>query len=299
MQTALAHTVRVSQPTLLLKAPEGFRFEHTLSFLCSFGPTRGEQAIESGSFSKAYAIDGRAVVVRLREAPGGLRCVVRSDDSLSRGQLARLTKQVRFQLGLDEDLTSFLALAEADPYFAPIARRWRGHHHVKFASPFEIAIWAVLAQRNQRLGRRIKDALVQQLGPAIEIDGAVHRAFPEPERFLDGRRVRGIVGDDAKADAMLAIARSFMALDVERTLIAAPYEEADAFLRKLPRIGPWSSAFILFRGLGRMHALADASGPIIEAARRTYGPLSEKEIRSIAASYGEWCGYWALYLRRS
>lgn len=298
MQTALAHTTRVPQPTLLLPTPKGFRFEHSLSFLCSFQPTRGEQSAEAGVLTKAYSIDDRAVVVRLREAPGGLSCVLRSERELSARQTARAIERVRSQLGLDEDLTDFVALAQGDPDFAPIQRRWHGHHHVKFASPFEIAIWAVLAQRNQRLGRRIKDALVAALGPSLVVDGVVHRAFPEPERFLEERRVRAIVGDDAKAGAMHAIARTFLTLDVERALVQAPYDEADAVLQRLPRIGPWSSAFILFRGLGRMPRLASASGPIIEAARRVYGPRTESEIRCIAEGYGDWCGYWALYLRR-
>ena len=56
---------------------------------------------------------------------------------------------------------------------------------------------------------------------------------------------------------------------------------------------------MLFRGLGRMERLADASGPILEAARRVYGSKTQRELRAIAASYGRSCGYWSLYLRRT
>ena len=48
-----------------------------------------------------------------------------------------------------------------------------------------------------------------------------------------------------------------------------------------------------------MERLANASDPILAAARRVYGAKSERELRAHAASYGAWCGYWALYLRRS
>ncbi len=282
---------------LLPTAP--FALEHSLSFLCSFPPTRGEQVVERRSLTKALSIDGEAAVISVREVDGHLRCAVTTRRPLAPSALGRLISRVRFQLSLDDDLAPLRARAEGDPAFAPVERRWHGHHHVKFPSPFEIAVWAVLAQRNQRLGRRIKDALVAALGPRVEVDGVEHRAFPEPDAVLDGSRVRTIVGDDARADAIVTVARAFRELDVERTLLAPRYEEAERFLRELPRIGPWSAAFILFRGLGRMERLAASSDPILDAARRVYGRRTERELRAIAEGYGPWCGYWALYLRRS
>ena len=48
-----------------------------------------------------------------------------------------------------------------------------------------------------------------------------------------------------------------------------------------------------------MERLAENSGPIFAAARTVYGARSEGELRAVAERYGAWCGYWALYLRRS
>jgi DNA-3-methyladenine glycosylase II len=282
-----------------LDASPPFAFEHSLSFFCSFPPTAGEQSVGPRSLTKAYADGGRAVLTTIEEADRGLAVTTSSETPLDDDAHARIRDRVRFQLSLDDDLALFDARARADRPFAPIARRWRGHHHVKFASPFEITVWAILAARNMRMGRPVKDRIVKALGPSIEMDRVTHRAFPEPHVLADARVVRPLVRTDAEAHAIAAAARTFAEIDVDETLLRTSYDEAEQFLRSLPRIGPWSAAFILFRGLGRMERLAERSGPILAAARRVYGPRPERELRAIAESYGAWMGYWALYLRRS
>lgn len=284
-----------------LVTPRGFELAHSLSFLCSFPPTRGEQRAVEGELTKAWSVEGRAVLVSLRAEGDALSARLRSERPLTALARSALAARVRSQLSLDDDLTTFEARAAQDPAFAPVARRWRGHHHVKFPTPFEIAVWAVLAQRSQRAGRHLKDALVASLGPSLVLDGVAHRAFPEPDAVLAAGepRLRALGLDAARAQAITTLARAFAQPSYERWLREAPIDVAEAELRALPRIGPWSAAFVLFRGLGRMERLADASGPILEAATKVYGPKSERELRAIAASYGPWCGYWSLYLRRS
>jgi DNA-3-methyladenine glycosylase II len=274
-----------------------FAFAHSLSFLRSFSATSGEQRVETNALTKAFSIDGRAVLATVRGEDDALFCTLTARDRIDEPTFERALERVAFQLSLDDDLAPFHALAADDRSFAPIARKWFGHHHVKFPSPFEIAAWSVLAQRNMRAGRKIKDAIVDAFGPRIEVDGVEHRAFPEPHA-IDARTLRSIVRDESKADAIASIARTFRDLDVRRACMETSIEEATALLRSLPRIGAWSAAFILFRGLGRMEKLADRSGPIVQAARAVYGSISESKVRAIAERYGAWCGYWALYLRR-
>ena len=67
------------------------------------------------------------------------------------------------------------------------------------------------------------------------------------------------------------------------------------WLGRLPRIGAWSKAFVLYRGLGRMERLELREGPIVERARAVYGP--DVDVARVAASYGEHVGTWCLYLR--
>ncbi len=298
----------IHERTCHLPVVAPFTLEHTLSFLGSFPPTAGEQSLAPRGLSKAISIGGRAVLASIDENDGALRCTMRSATPLHDDDAARVVARLRFQLSLDDDLAPFARRAREDHAFAPIARRFHGHHHVKFPSPFEIAVWALLAQRNMRLGRPLKDAIVRALGPRIDpgvaqmgagppITGVAHHAFPEPEVLADAGALRGIV--PGHADAISTVARAFSDPALEPALLSAPLAEAEALLRTLPRIGPWSAAFILFRGLGRMERLAERSEPILRAARRAYGPRSEQALRDVAASYGAFCGYWALYLRRA
>ncbi|MFO0683304.1 MAG: hypothetical protein U0234_14700 [Sandaracinus sp.] len=288
-------TLHERSSSLPVTAP--FALDHSLSFLCSFPPTSGEQALAPRALTKALSIGGRAVLARIEEREGALSCTTWSEGPRPERAHAASVARLRFQLSLDDDLAPLAERARTDRAFASIARRFHGHHHVKFPSPFEIAVWAVLAQRNMRLGKLMKDALVRALGPTLTHEGVTHRAFPEPEALTDVDAVRAIV--PAHADAIVAIARAFSDAALVPALLAAPLDEAEARLRSLPRIGPWSAAFILFRGLGRMERLAERSDPILRAARRAYGPRTEGELRDIAASYGSFCGYWALYLRRA
>ena len=285
--------------TVALAAAQPFAFDHSLSFLGSFPPSAGEQTIAPRSLTKAYALGSRAVLARVTETEAGLACALTSERPLSEAERDRVVDRVRFQLSIDDDLALFDARARADQAFAPLARRWRGHHHVKFASLAEIATWAILAQRNMRAARPVKSEIVRALGPSIVVDGGTHRAFPEPEELVDPRTLRPLVRTDAEAHAIAAAARALGDAQVVRALHAERYDDALARLEGLPRIGPWSAAFILFRGLGRMERLAERSGPIVAAARRVYGARSERELRAVAASYGPWVGYWALYLRRT
>lgn len=280
-----------------LRATQPFVLAHSLSFLRSFPPTAGEQTIGARALTQARSLDGRAVLTTVREEAGRVRLDVASERPIDDARLATLAARIRFQLSLDDDLAAFYVRAERDPAMAPLVRRLHGHHHVKFPSPFEIAVWAVLAQRSMRAGKLVKAALVRALGPRVVAGGVTYEAFPEAEAVARAD-LAGVVPDRAQADAIGVIARAFVE-GLSGDLLALPYDDALARLMTLPRIGPWSSAFILFRGLGRMERLAAASGPILAAAARRYGTSDERELRAIGDAYGTWCGYWALYLRRS
>ena len=289
--------------TLEARAP--FDFARTLGFLGCFPPTEGEQQISPDALHKVVSIDGRAIACRITGTPRATTLAVelRADHAIDPSLCDRTTARLRFQLSLDDDLTPFYARAASDPAFSKVVAAQHGHHHVKFPLPFEIACWAVLGQRSPlRAARTIKDAIVARFGPEVSLDTGEARAFPEPAALAgQDARIASIVRDPRKASSLVAIARAFAEVD-ERFLREGAFEEVEAWLLALPRIGAWSSAFILFRGLGRMPRLALKEGPIFDAARQVYGttrgrPLQDREIAAIADGYGEWCGYWALYLR--
>jgi DNA-3-methyladenine glycosylase II len=264
-----------------------FDFRKTLGFMCSFPPTRGEQDVAGEAFTKAFSLGGLAVVARV--SLHGDRLRVETDSP-------QLLERIRFQLGLDDDVEGFYARASRDGAFAPLIEELHGLRHVKFGTgPFEAACWAVLTQRTRiPVARAIKDRIVDALGPSTTAFGRVHRAFPEPGAIVDrADELSSLIGP--RAPALVQIARAFLDVD-ERFLRDAPYDDVEGWLRALPRIGPWSSAFVLFRALGRMERTPTDIGPIARAAQKVYGG-SEKQALAHAESYGEHRGYWCYYLR--
>lgn len=294
-----------STVTATLDAKLPFALTRSLCFLDAFSPAAGEQTVCPTHLDKVHSIRGRAIHCRvaLTERPESLAVTLRAEAPIDDATRDAALDRLRFQLSLDDDLAPFYARAEADRAFAPVVRAQYGHHHVKFPTPFEIAVWAVLGQRTpMRVARKVKDALVLRFGPALVLDGVTERAFPDAARLAGAPEgdVHSIVRDPKKATAISAIARAFADLEASdgRFLRHGPFEEVEAWLRALPKIGAWSSAFILFRGLGRMPRLALAEGPIYDCARDVYGAkLSDRDVVRIADGYGEHCGYWALYLR--
>ncbi len=282
-----------------------FDFAKSLAFLGHFAPTRQEQTLLPRALTKAVAVGGRAVV--FRAAPAGtveaprLAYTLHADGPLDAATERALADCIAFYLSLADNLRPFYALARDDPPFASVVARLYGYHQVKFPTPFENACWAVLSTRTPPVvARKLKDALTARFGAVLAVDEALHRAFPEPATLAaaDPADLAATVGTERKARYLGGIARAFAETD-EGWLRTAPYDEVEAWLRRLDGIGPWSAAFVLLRGLGRMERVP-AERRLLEAASAIYGrgrPLAREDVERLAARYGPWQGYWAHYLR--
>jgi DNA-3-methyladenine glycosylase II len=279
-----------------LPAAAPFDFDLSLRFVAGFSPTAGEQHIGGGRLTKALRVDGRTVLADVSAAPGGepaldVRLTGADDDSVVEAALDR----VRFFLSLDDDLTGFYALA--DDVFEPVVRQLYGYHQVKFSSPWENVVWAILSQRTaRRVAVKEKSALVHRIGNEIEHDDAVHRAFPDAEQVAGLDDLAATIGNERKAGFLQGAARRWLELS-ETELREAPYDQAKAQLLSLPGIGPWSATFVLIRGLGRMDE-TPVEKQLMRAAAGIYGEyVDEDALMRLSERYGPWRGYWAHYLR--
>ena len=116
------------------------------------------------------------------------------------------------------------------------------------------AVWGVISPRmNMRAAAKLKLAIGESHGDAVELLGRVHRVFPSPEALLALPGFPGLAA--VKVERLKGVARAALAgkLDAER-LRAMPVEAALAELQLLPGVGPWTASHILFRGA----ALRDA-----------------------------------------
>jgi len=268
-----------------LSAHAPFDFARSLGFLCAFAPTSGEQSTDHGVLTKAFRVAGRTVIARITGTPSGICCEVDTTEALD-----AIADRIGFYLSLDDDLAPFYELGRRDPGFAPVIDRLTGYHQVKFPSPLENLVWAILIQRSPMpAAAKAKQALLDHFGQA---------AFPDLGQLtmLSRDDLQTLIRNERKADRLHVALRRWAEVD-EAFLRSGPYDEVREFLLGLPGIGPWSADFILIRGLGRMERIA-ADKALVAAASRTYGRgLTEHDVRTIADGYGPYQAYWGHYLR--
>jgi DNA-3-methyladenine glycosylase II len=290
-----------------LRPAAPFAFDKSVAFVCGFAATEGEQAVAGAGLTKAFRVEGHTALVDLAgegtvDEPV-LRWRFRARRPLPAPSQRQLLARVRFYLGTDEVLADFYRIGRGDPGFAPVIRRLRGYHQVKFASPFENACWAVLTQRCPLpVARRMKDALVARFGGAIDIDGRTHHAFPEPADLRDatGDELAAVIGNPVKARRIAAVTAAFAGVD-PAFLREGTIDDVRGWLTAIDGIGPWSASFVLVRGLGRTESIAGFEEMLIPVVAASYGLATEDttaaDVRRLAARYGCWQGYWAHYLR--
>jgi DNA-3-methyladenine glycosylase II len=281
-------------------------FAKTLAFLRGFSPTAGEQTLAGDSVTKAVTLHGRAIAFTVRgsgtaDAPQ-ISYQLLSERPIGDDEHAIIADRIRFFLSLDDDLAPFYALGQADPAFAPIIARFYGLHHPKFLTPFEIACWAILAQRiPMPIAHRVKLSLVERWGTNITLPDGIYRAFPEPDQLAQVSRpdLLSVVRNERKVDYLRAVIAFFQEID-EQFLREGEYAQVAARIRGIKGIGEWSAHFILVRGLGRMEQVNATDRELAKAAAAIYNagkPLPTGDLQQIIDHYGPTQGYWAYYAR--
>jgi DNA-3-methyladenine glycosylase II len=292
-------TLTTISETLVATPP--FDFAQSLHFLANFAPTSTDQTITSTAVTKAISVNGTCVVFRLTsngtiEQPE-LLATLFSGQPLSSSVKQAVMERISFYLSLNDDLAPFYDLARADPNFAPTIDRLYGLHHVKFLTLCEIACWSVLTQHLAiPAARKMRQALVEAYGSSLTVDGQVYWAFPERERLAAAGidELATLIKDERRATYLHGVIAALGEID-EEFLRTAPYDEAEAALRSIKGIGPWSAAFILLRGLGRMERMLLDLKPFLRALPKVYGESAT--MKQLEERYGRWFGYWGFYFR--
>jgi 3-methyladenine DNA glycosylase/8-oxoguanine DNA glycosylase len=204
-------------------------------------------------------------------------------------------------LGLAQPLAAFYRAVGDDPVLGPLARGLRGVRIPQVPSLWEALCWAVIGQQiNLTFAYRLRNrfialgnglaqpalllpALLQPASPPP--DGGPH-PFPAPEQVLDipADAWRAAQFSRQKALYLDGLARAFTRGDLsEEALAAAPPEEAEATLRAVKGLGPWSVAYGLLRGLGQVDALPVGDAGLRTALRHQYGLAAPPDARQQVA----------------
>lgn len=289
-----------------LAATPPFDFTKSLNYLRWFPGAALDQAVADDSFVKAFRLQDQTLLSRVRNAESvtesGLEFVIFSDNEVANDLESVCLERLGSFLSLNDDLLQFYSIAEQDPHFWPIVQDLFGYHPVRFQSPFEAAVWAILSQRNRMAtARNMHHRLVRRFGYEAALDGITYWAFPEPHDIAGCSEgdLAFVARNLRRGEFLIDAARAF-ALVSPDFLANAEYAEVEGWLRGINGIGPWSASFVLLRGLGRSQTVPLPDRGILEAASRLYGggvTLSAEEVLDIGQKYHPWQGYWAHYLR--
>jgi len=286
-----------------------YAFEHTLAALGAFPGARASRRVASDRLLLALRPSGGpgqvnepcVASVRSLGSVDAPRLEVTLERQVDEARRTALASALRWTLALDLEVAP---LGEVDdPTFTPVARRLRGYHPPRFATPYEAACWAVVRQRTPRgFAQASMERLARLLGERLEAFGETFDLFPPVGSVDDASRpaLLAATNNTRKVDRLVPLARGFAGI-APGWWEAAPYQEARARLLALPGLGPWSAEFVLLRGLGRYERTPWTDTGALPAISRLYTPgltLARGSARELAERYGWLQGLWLLYVKR-
>jgi DNA-3-methyladenine glycosylase II len=212
---------------------------------------------------------------------------------------------------LDQNPADLDLIAERDSTFGALLGRLRGARSPLMPSPFECLVWAILGQQiTVAFAYKMKRALVERYGDAIEHDGRRYWLFPEAGRLAeaDPADLRELQFSRQKSDYV----RSLAALVAEDRIDWAELESmpSDAAIKELMGlrgVGRWTAEYVLMRGLGHPDVIPAADVGLQSAIGRAYGlgrKATEPEVRAFAEqwvprrSHAAFAWWWSLSAER-
>jgi DNA-3-methyladenine glycosylase II len=254
--------------TLTLPKPRGFQLQAASEFYVSFVPGNGMAAAAVDTLTFAFRLDGtfEAVAVALRERGDSILAEYAGtrDERALRGQLARM-------LGLDADGEAWLELGRRDPLVGRLQGEFPGFFTAAKPSPYDAATWAVLAQRMpMKAAAKLKIAMAEQLGDAVEVGGGSYRVFPSPTALERVERFAGVSAE--KIERLRGVARAAKAGMLDPSRLRGMSEDAAlADLMTLRGVGPWAASHILCRGAASPDASPTAEPRVLEGLADALG----------------------------
>jgi 3-methyladenine DNA glycosylase/8-oxoguanine DNA glycosylase len=300
-----------------------FHVSQTLRYLAR-DPHNLAERVHGAEYRRWFPLGTRQVPLRLTLAPDGCAVAVQGAQAPAE-RLALHGRLLRF-LGLDQPLAGFYRAVRADAVMAPLARRLRGVRIPQVPSLWEALCWAVIGQQiNLAFAYRLRNRFIALgnggghgggdgngaapaagAGPAPAVGSEVEPLpFPGPEQVL---RIPAPAWREAqfsrqKTAYLQGIARAFVegTLD-EDALAAMPVAEAEAALRAVRGLGPWSVAYGLLRALGRVDALPVGDAGLKTALRHHYrlpGPPDARRQEALMEPFRPYRGLATYYFWKS
>lgn len=266
--------------TSSLALPAGYRVADTLAFH-GRDPESPSERVAHGVLRKALWLGDRPRVMAVALEAHGAKARVEGGGAVPEATLRRL-------LGLHLDPDPFEARVRRDGLLGPLVKARPGLRVLLTATPFEALVWAILGQQiNLALAFRLRRRVIVAYG--AEVGGLWAHPRPADLAEADPEALGQMQVSRAKAACLVAlsgaVASGRLPLD---DLASWDFTEADARLRAEKGIGPWTSHYVLMRGLGLPDCVPVGDSALATALERGLGLASRpgpKEVERLMAPY--------------
>jgi DNA-3-methyladenine glycosylase II len=230
-----------------------YRLDLTVSVLRRLSTNLVDVLTPDGQYVRAIGDELRTTVVRVtQEHPYAL--VVEIEGVA--GEHAHVLALVRRILGVDRELTHFDRAAAHLEWLRPLALRMRGVKPPRYPTLWEAFVNAVAFQQvSLQAASAIVRRLITELSQPIKSDGTTLYTFPTAEQLLgaDDDRLRATGLSARKLETLRRAGEAIASGSLDEAMLEERSSaDAAALLRQVKGIGPWTSALILLRGLGRL-----------------------------------------------
>lgn len=283
-----------------LPVPAGLDFAWAVGFLSARAVPSLER-VSAAEYRRSVRIDGAPVTLAIRPEPaldGAPTLAVRCSPPQRRRPIVDTVTRM---FDLDAEVDGFIALAMRDALLAPLVARRPHIRLLQHVDPFEGLLRAILGQQvSLAAARTMTGRLVHLVGErAPALDGECLFCFPTAAAVaaLSERDLLGMGLTRAKAAAISAAARAVAGggLDLE-ALRERPGDEADAALRGVRGVGPWTASYVRMRVLGDRDAFPASDLGVVKALRALAGIERPSEIARLAERWRPWRAYATLHL---
>ena len=252
--------------------------ERMLGFLAARA-IPGVEEVQDGRYRRTIQLPNGTGILSLgplvpspaQRGPGYVDCELQLEDLRD---LTAAVQRCRRLLDLDADPEAVTGYLSADPVLGPLALAHPGRRSPGHTCGNELALRAVLGQQvSVAAARRLGARLVAGYGkPLSRPQGPLTHCFPTAETLaaadpatLPMPRSRAL----ALTGLAAALASGELSLDP-----GAERDRAEAVLRALPGIGPWTASYIRMRALSDPDAFLPTDVGVLDALTRL-GALSQ------------------------
>jgi DNA-3-methyladenine glycosylase II len=209
---------------------------------------------DGSSYQRLLTVDNNNAEIAVTQRGLPEKPVLHVKASVPGGSIAVkriIASRIRMMLGTDIDLSGFYNVARGNKSLMQLAAQFSGLKPPRFASLYEAVVNGICYQQ---LSLAAGTALLNRLAGF----GPVHngrRAFPRPGDLADLKadELKKLGFSTNKAIALVALSRSIIyeGLDLESLGLLSD-EEVIEKLDAIRGVGPWTAAYVLLRGMGRL-----------------------------------------------